>query len=112
MKWLSTLLIVYVMGLSMVPCSDPIASAAGEVHTASSLDGHGQHAHEKPHDHTQDNCTPFCTCSCCGISLTIADFRMLRIGVPFESLSPEKILEKEYSLVSNYLGNIWQPPQA
>jgi hypothetical protein len=62
------------------------------------------------HQHNAgDQCSPFCTCSCCASPVIYQDF-----NVQFESFSfIEKSISTEYTsaIFSCHLSSIWQPPQ-
>ncbi len=98
------------MVLTLIPCSDHLFESPSESHTHLTSEQHTQH-HED-HDCSQDTCTPFCTCSCCGIALNSVDLSLLQLETPFAAYKPIQLVEKNYSLISQYLENIWQPPQA
>jgi hypothetical protein len=63
----------------------------------------------EPCDDEEDDCTPFCMCSCCGINLT--PLTSAAIDIPKTS-----IVSKEYSNYITYLlpqayADFWQPPR-
>lgn len=65
MKIITLILSVFILSISAMTCGDTIASAS---HNESY-----NHIENKTHNHSQetkDSCTPFCTCQCCGISIT------------------------------------------
>ncbi|WP_312697803.1 DUF6660 family protein [Sphingobacterium mizutaii] len=106
MRFASVILMVYVMVLTFIPCSDRMTESHTHLHS-----GTEQSSHQEQHDCSKDSCTPFCTCSCCGISLTVANFHVFNLEKPIESYANIDLTEKEYPLVSNDQENIWQPPQ-
>lgn len=106
MRFTSIILMVYVMVLTFIPCSDRMTESHTHLHS-----GTEQSSHQEHHDCSKDSCTPFCTCSCCGISLTVANFHVFNLEKPIESYANIDLTEKEYPLVSNDQENIWQPPQ-
>lgn len=66
------------------------------------------------HDHQQDkddNCTPFCTCTCCSASVIAVEFIPFQVIKPQEFNISEKVSIRNFSFVSNFFGNIWQPPK-
>jgi len=93
------------MVLTLIPCSD-------HYFESNSLDKQEQHSHNSEnHDCGQDACTPFCTCTCCGIALNAADFHLFKLDKPFEAYLGNELILKNYPLVSIFQENIWQPPQ-
>ncbi|SEG11026.1 DUF6660 family protein [Sphingobacterium lactis] len=108
MKVISAILTLYILVLTFIPCSDHFAETDcfGHDHTE---EHHRPKEHS--HDHSKDSCTPFCTCSCCGISLTAAEEINFPIIEPFETHYSIDRSDKEYSLINKYNVNIWQPPQ-
>ncbi|MBA8986866.1 DUF6660 family protein [Sphingobacterium cellulitidis] len=108
MKFISSILMIYVLVLTLIPCSDHI----GEIHTHDHNKVSHQNHEKEDTNGTEDSCTPFCTCSCCGISLTAASFHIFQLENPAESFNHTELQEKEYPLVTKYQENIWQPPQA
>jgi hypothetical protein len=105
MKWFTAIWAFYLMVLSIVPCSD----AHNLCNTTQAT-----MAAEQTHRHDQDKddiCTPFCHCSCCSVSIAI-----LTPGFPGENRHAatyvdNKIFIHDFSFLSGYYGNIWQPPK-
>jgi len=101
MKTLAYILSLYILLLTLLPCIDvPISQ---DNHTAAmSQNGHETHQGEK------DNCSPFCTCSCCATSAIfqeyLAEFNsFLFIGQNYFPVSSK--------FISDPLASIWQPPK-
>lgn len=96
---------IYLLALSLVPCSDAF-NECQNIEVDYSHDH--EHNHESDHD---DNCTPFCTCSCCGTSmifnLTLMPFLKLRDKI----LLSNEVINSESSFCSSFYGAIWQPPK-
>ena len=106
MKYLSFLLSIYLLVISILPCSDAhsMDTAAPMRIEQSCADNHEAH-------HT-DACSPFCVCNCCStnVSLTINN------DVELKTLKPIYFEQIQYVLQtinfhSTYFGNIWQPPK-
>ena len=57
MRLFAFILSIIILALSVVPCSDN--DNCNQPTTELSSDHSG-------HEHQEDSCTPFCTCSCCG----------------------------------------------
>ncbi|MEZ5055222.1 MAG: DUF6660 family protein [Chitinophagales bacterium] len=102
MKYLVFIFSIYVLALSVVPCSDIKNECFN------------QKATEKQHHHNQDaddNCTPFCTCTCCINGVTIANPQHLVTDNFYTSTTIEKIPTFNTQFISSFEGNIWQPPK-
>lgn len=96
---------IYLLALSLVPCSDAI-------NECQNIDVEYSHDHEHDHDSDHDDhCTPFCSCSCCGTSMINNS-----VLIPFLKLRDKVILSNEVinfesSFFSSFFGAIWQPPK-
>lgn len=58
--------------------------------------------------HQKDDCSPFCSCNCCSISVlaqTLSIFEILQFYSWSESFTPYKSSKSTYSQA------IWQPPK-
>jgi len=102
MKVFSLILVLFVMGLNLVPCADrqeTIESGKTAIHQEPQADQH--------HPFT-DTCSPFCHCSCCANSSVV---QLLHLSsVPFTDYKSTAI---PY-FTGNYIDvslPIWQPPQ-
>lgn len=91
------------MALLVVPCND--AKNCGQI-----LDENKNVAHFHNQEE-EDNCTPFCECICCGV--TIANYQLKHVEevVPIQFVSSTKIIIKAYHITSKYAVSIWQPPK-
>jgi hypothetical protein len=93
------------MVLSVIPCSD-VQNECNDTKPNQEM------AHN--HDHQQDkddNCSPFCICACCGTSVTVIEFFPLSLQVPVFFPTAPKVALRNFFFVSNFYGNIWQPPK-
>lgn len=105
MRWSVIIWSVYLLGLSLVPCSDTFNRCEENVPVAQDV---------QDHDHsgdTDDRCSPFCYCACCSISLNIYHFNSFTVQEPFISFLEEKALWTYSDSRSSYFGSIWQPPK-
>lgn len=105
MKLFAFFMAIYILVLSAVPCSD-VHNDCNNSKSKTEL--------TQNHDHQQDqddNCSPFCTCACCGASVVAIDFTPFQIKKPAEFLITQKISLRNFSFISNFYGNIWQPPK-
>lgn len=101
MRFFCYILSIYIVFLTSLPCIDqPLQNHVEKTE----LGGNSNHQH-----HDGDDCSPFCTCNCCGTPVIQQDF-----FVHFDAFT----LLQEYDLpeyisvfTSDYLKSIWQPPQ-
>jgi hypothetical protein len=96
---------IYLTSLAATPCGD----AKGRCEdSAIKTEITQSHYHKQE---SKDSCTPFCFCSCCSISMASFDFKLYEIKQPIEVPTPQKTALHDHFLISNYHGNIWQPPK-
>ncbi len=107
MRFITFLLAIYILLLSIVPCSDTHNDCVTK-DTQKKEIGTSHHDHNQDQD---DNCSPFCTCSCCAMAYTVMNFSQYECKVLKEYTFSEKVAIPEESYHSNYYGNIWQPPK-
>ena len=105
MKVLTFILAIYILVLSAMPC--------GDMHNVCNA-SNAKTELSQNHDHQQDKddyCSPFCTCSCCSASIVALDFKPFQLKKPAEFSITQKLTIRNFSFVSNFYGNIWQPPK-
>lgn len=116
MKIFSTILMLYVLALHFVPCSDHLYDE--NTSPSSSISRHTEHSHStdatdhhQHHNQEKDTCTAFCTCSCCGIALSVFHLEFLELEKPFErKIQVPKLFEN--TLISSINpDSIWLPPK-
>ncbi len=93
---------LFILVLSIVPCSDDENCNEANIELSS------DHA---DHDHEEDSCTPFCTCSCCSCAGFV--FLALKFHVTLQEakiLSPAVTINNS-DFISNYFNSFWQPPK-
>ncbi|PWS31622.1 DUF6660 family protein [Pedobacter paludis] len=105
MKILSCILSLSILILSCITCEDLPEFTDTGLAKISSTNFH------KPDNQTEkDNCSPLCTCNCCGqpvlSTLSFASFPFIKV----QAVSKKKIDFKN-QFVSDYVQNIWQPPK-
>jgi hypothetical protein len=93
---------IYILALSVMPCSDAYNNCKSET------------VFTEAHNHKSDrndNCSPFCTCTCCSTTAN-PKFTPLKFDIA-KPIATSKITyhNRDFSFVSNYCGNIWQPPK-
>lgn len=105
MKFITSILSVYMLLLSIYPCVENESNAMLQQEQIISAQNNNQH----PLSET-DACTPFCSCSHCPASAFhqfIAAFSIM--PVLFDKLKPSPL--RNDVLISFSLSAIWQPPQ-
>ncbi len=104
-KVLTFILAFYILVLSAMPCGDMHNDCNG---SNAKTELSQNHDHQKDKD---DYCSPFCTCSCCSASIVALDFKPFQLKKPAEFSITQKLTIRNFSFVSNFYGNIWQPPK-
>lgn len=69
---------------------------------------------ESSHDHSQDlddTCTPFCSCSCCGVTITTVQFYSHDLAVPIQFFSIKYQFPSDFDFLSQGTASVWQPPK-
>ena len=96
MKFLTLIFAVITLVLSTVPCSDGMIETADTFQT------------ENHSDHSDDGCTPFCTCACCGIAIPfevlVFENEQLNITLISHTFNYENLFTQGYA------NSIWHPP--
>lgn len=105
MKWISKILLVYIVALLAVPCSDVYNSCAV---TSNSQFQEASHSHNEDSD---DHCTPFCQCACCSVSVVKVQFKLPDFNIPPQIFTAKKVAIRDCQFISRYSGNIWEPPK-
>lgn len=96
---------IYILALSVMPCSD----AYNDCESDTTYKEYSQ-AHNHSTDHN-DNCSPFCTCTCCSTTAN-PKFTPLKFQITKPIVSSKITYPiRDFSFISNYCGNIWQPPK-
>jgi len=103
MRLIACILSFYIVVLTAIPCIDrPEDNHLQKTEIGGNANTGHQH-------NDGDQCSPFCTCSCCATPVIYQDF-----GVQFDGLSfiGKNIFTGYISVFfSSYLSSIWQPPQ-
>jgi hypothetical protein len=103
MKFLFLFLAFYLLCLSCIPCSDSKECNVSSVVEISPLNNHQEH------NHSNEVCTPFCTCSCCSVSAFYSPFNKVQfVKIDFQS---EKYPLHNENFNSEVSYSIWQPPK-
>ena len=105
MKIFAFFMAIYILVLSVVPCSD-VHNDCNSSKSKTEL--------TQNHDHQQDqddNCSPFCICSCCSASFEMSYNHPFQIKVPQVFVLSTKVYIRNFSFLSNFSNTIWQPPK-
>jgi hypothetical protein len=76
-KFFVTILSIYFLGLSFIPCEDAI------IHSSFDDDQIGHYSEHDSDHHSEDLCSPFCSCQCCHVNVVDIDV------YPYQIISPE-----------------------
>ena len=101
--------IVYIVLLLTQPCQDAGAMVNNGVAKTTPFS-----QNDKPYqnDPRSDECSPFCICSCCGLSVA-EHSTSLRVTTRIERIAlPTIFIEYKNSNTTTYQDSIWQPPKA
>lgn len=95
----------YLMVLTSLPCTDGSNQCNDNRPKTDSAQTHG---HNQDSD---DNCSPFCNCNCCSVSIFSYDFSPFEIKQPRIVYISPIITLRDYKLIPSYYGSIWNPPK-
>ena len=109
-KWFTTILSLYLIGLSLWPCSDERLPVFGQESVAMVVSSESPQTGSSNAHH--DQCTPFCTCACCAATLSV----LLRSSYTLSPLiNGVTISTDHFTYVPMHWADphaaIWQPPQ-
>ena len=106
MRFFAFMLSIVVLVLSCMPCADAVGGCIGSHQTITASQAHNQ---ANGFDPCNDNCSPFCSCSCCS-GFTITNYVVLAPGQFVATFKPDynKYLFAEIPDISF---PVWQPPQ-
>lgn len=104
MRIMASILVLFFLGSSMIPCCDNI-ELFGEVHAHAM--GDQDHDDAKEEDAHGDHCTPFCSCDCCGVQLVPP----IALSVNFYTQPTLLPHISGTNLIAPSVGAIWHPPK-
>ena len=109
-KWLTTILALYVLCLSLWPCADDHVPLDGQKDQIT-LTSTGVPQSNDSHDHS-DHCSPLCTCSCCSATITLVPCYECGL-IPALNPVVGSVAAFVYTPVrwAEPLSAIWQPPK-
>ncbi|HIB48120.1 MAG TPA: hypothetical protein EYN07_10320 [Flavobacteriaceae bacterium] len=102
MKFLTVILSLLFLVLSIKPCSDGYNAEDKHIDEVTS-----NHNHQ---DDSDDSCPVTCICNCCGMSITYEPIKAYSLKVN-QKISTELISTYQPIYGFNFLSNIWHPPQ-
>jgi hypothetical protein len=91
------------LSLSCLPCNDSEECNVKEDVKIAAAPNHGQHGHDA------EACTPFCTCSCCAVSVFNAPLYKMQSNKPIVPAQKYPMLNVSFN--TNVYYPIWQPPK-
>jgi hypothetical protein len=109
MKIFSVIFSLYIILLACLPCGD--ASDCTKVTDTNQFSFY--QTEHSGHTDDAETCSPFCICACCGTNIAFS-FQFPVVAPDAEcSFRPEKatIAYQNEAWISNFYGNIWQPPK-
>ena len=98
---------LYILSLSFIPCTDNDTHQY-EQGIVIVLDSHSNHHHSN--DEHVDLCSPFCSCSCCGVLTIKAKEHTFSFSYK-SSKWFKKIITYQPANSEAVLNAIWQPPK-
>jgi hypothetical protein len=104
-KAIRLLFALYILALSVYPCSDK-ATCSHEKKEGIAIVDPNHHDHKQAE---QDICSPLCICSCCAASVQLT-VNYINMPVGIEHATKFVIPYQEKALV-NHASSIWQPPR-
>lgn len=110
MRILTYIFGAYLLVLSVQPCSDSLLPRDNQGHAIQKV----AHIDQSSQDsNNNDECPPFCVCSCCGTTPAPS----IAYSLPVDFTAENALVRGDFSLYTNpYQSNrtysIWQPPKA
>lgn len=68
MKTIAALFSIFLLALTLVPCTDVVGEPHEEEATV-----HAPHHHDHDHEGETDDCSPLCQCQCCHVNVTLTN---------------------------------------
>lgn len=112
MKTIIHIFTIYVLALSLIPCSDGGNGIVEILNHSLGLE------HEHIVDHTQhsnscgdDQCAPFCICTCCTSAVDFPSKNQFSVKL-FSPTPEEKPSFYQNVIISAFTSTVWQPPKS
>ncbi|MGB0930268.1 MAG: DUF2946 family protein [Chitinophagales bacterium] len=118
MKYISIILAIFILGLSIRPAFNGLCCALPQEnqeeissHAHCSHHSTSENAENTSEDKNQDHdCTSFCSCACCNLPVVVQPYFAVAASIITHSEPPITFFPTfQYSF--EYLPPIWQPPQ-
>lgn len=100
MKFFAFIIAFYILALSLAPCSDVRNVCNDDVSKTEFSQNHGHNQNQ------DDNCSPFCVCTCCSVSTIATDFKPFTFS---EFSITQEVAIHNFTFISNFFRKIWQP---
>ena len=108
MKYIVQILAFYITALAFSPCSDANLLGCSNDLSTNSIELQDINHDNHSHDQEDDDCTPFCTCICCG---TIIDMPASNsIFLNNNDLASTFQFNYFFNYSLDYLNTVWHPP--
>ena len=101
MKFLASILAIYIIVLTISPCCDALISSS--VNKVESI----QKAADYPHNGI-DHCSPFCSCNCCASPIL---YQTIFFDFNTSFFPTGKFIDLKTEFISTLYASIWQPPE-
>jgi hypothetical protein len=98
---------IYIFLLAIVPCGDIVECNNLETNIIAGAVNDFSH---QDHEHSEEKCTPFCHCACCGIHILATDLVFFEYN-KFQPKFPTIKVSYITSFYPEIYFNIWQPPK-
>ncbi|MGK0364449.1 MAG: hypothetical protein ACI85O_001506 [Saprospiraceae bacterium] len=111
MKTTAHILAIYLLLLSLIPCSDGGGGMVELIQHFFKVELHAHSGHDEDSGSCGDDfCSPFCVCNCCSIAIDFPAEASLNIKeyTPSPTTQPS-FIPHEVRII--YPTNIWQPPR-
>ena len=101
MKYLYVIFAIFILTVSVIPCVD--------AHTENNAELEFSQEHNSNNENHNEDCSPFCTCDCCSISVINSSVRIF----DKEQKSENSIVFFHYSFDYSfeYYFSVWNPPK-
>ena len=103
MKICSFIFSFFLLYISCLPCGDSQECNQKALQTITATTNH------QDHQHSNEACTPFCSCSCCPASVISQPLAKVQSERPFPG--SQKFPLQNDSFLSQEFSSIWQPPK-
>ncbi len=95
----------YLLFLSALPCADK-----NDCNEIAKTEIQKSTNHQK-HNNENENCSPFCICACCGVSVTQINPTDFTVELVNYFTSKNNFISYKFTYSSINFCNIWQPPK-